>query len=153
MRQILIFIMSKRVPLMLFECTAKSARGDSESSPMISMSTPACLGMASVTTQLATQLESASPLFQLCESSKNNDASIMSDPVPSAWSIIADSPVYSCPTIPFNNSSDKEPILLVATFSDSETDSSQHSFLIVHDTIPGPLPASIPSTTVGISSM
>ena len=144
--------MSKRVQLTLFECTAKRTRGDSESSSTIPTSSSACLGTASVTTQLATQLESATPSFQVCEISEYNDASIMSDPEPSAWSIAADSPVYSCPTPPFNNSSDEEPILQVAKFSDSEPDSSQHSFLIVHDTIPSPPPASIPSTTIGISS-
>ena len=91
--------MSNHVQLTLFECTAKRARGDSGSSFAISMSTSACLGTASVTTQLATQLELASLSFQVCESWENNDASIMSNSVPSAWSITADSPVYSCPTL------------------------------------------------------
>ena len=85
MHKVLIFIMSKRGQLTLFECSAKRARGDSESFSTISTSTSACLGTASVTTHLATQLESASPSFhQVCESSENNDKSIMSNPVPSA---------------------------------------------------------------------
>ena len=74
----------------------------------------------------------------------------MSHSVPSACeSVTADSPVYSCPTPPFNyTSSDEEPILHVEKFSgDSESDGSQHSFLIDRDTIPSPPPVSIPSAT------